>query len=61
MGKSVVRNRMRRRMREAVRLQLSGIGGGWWVVFNPRRAILTVSTEALHREVGKLFAQCKNS
>ena len=61
MGKSVVRNRMRRRMREAVRLHLDEIGMKWRIVFNPRRPILTATAEALEREVGRLFAQCKNS
>ena len=61
MGKSVVRNRMRRRMREAVRLHLGEIGLKWRIVFNPRRPILTVASDALEREVGRLVAQCKNS
>ena len=61
MGKSVVRNRMRRRMREAVRLHLGEIGVKWRIVFNPRRPILTVATAVLEREVGRLAAQCKNS
>jgi ribonuclease P protein component len=61
MGNSVVRNRMRRRMREAVRLHLGEIGMKWRIVFNPRRPILTVASDALEREVGRLVAQCKNS
>lgn len=36
-GKAVVRNRVRRRMREAVRLQLPAIAPGWDVVFIARR------------------------
>jgi len=38
-GKAVVRNRVRRRMREAVRLRRASIVGGWDMVFIARRPI----------------------
>jgi len=60
-GKAVVRNRLKRRMREAVRSQLDRISGGYAVVFNPRRTVLTAPFEELCREVGKVFERCKNS
>lgn len=58
LGKSVVRNRMKRRMREAVRLHLASLGPGWAIVFNPRKALLDVSFDALEREVVRVFAKC---
>ena len=44
-GKAVARNRIRRRVREAVRLQLERLNPQWSIVINPRRKAL----EALHR------------
>jgi ribonuclease P protein component len=38
-GKAVVRNRIRRRMREAVRLRCASIAEGWDLVFIARRPI----------------------
>lgn len=61
MGKAVVRNRLKRRMREAVRLQLWQLDSRWAVVFNPRRPAMSAPLEALERDVVKLFLQCKNS
>jgi ribonuclease P protein component len=61
MGKAVVRNRMRRRMREAVRTKLSGLEPRWRIVFNPRRPVLTAPLEAIRRDIERLFLQCKNS
>jgi ribonuclease P protein component len=60
-GKSVVRNRIRRRMREAVRLHLGQLGLKWRVVFNPRRTVLAAETEAIEKDVERLFARCANS
>ena len=61
MGKSVVRNRMRRRMREAVRLRLDGLNSKWRIVFNPRKPVLAANREAIERDVDRLIKQCKNS
>jgi ribonuclease P protein component len=58
LGKSVVRNRMKRRMREAARLHLSSLGSDWAVVFNPRRALLDAPFEVLEREVERVFSKC---
>jgi ribonuclease P protein component len=60
-GKAVQRNRLKRRMREAVRSQLEALPQGWSVVFNPRRILLSAPFNDLCREVGRVFAQCKQS
>jgi ribonuclease P protein component len=61
MGKAVVRNRMRRRMREAVRLRLADLDAKWSIVFNPRKPVLLATREALDRDVERLIQRCKNS
>jgi ribonuclease P protein component len=58
LGNSVVRNRIKRRMREAVRLQLAILEPQWEIVINPRRKALTAPFEELAREVQRLFSQC---
>jgi ribonuclease P protein component len=58
LGKAVVRNRMRRRVREAVRLNLSRLGSQWEVVFNPRKGALEASFPDLLREVERVFSRC---
>jgi ribonuclease P protein component len=60
-GKAVVRNRLKRRMREAVRSQLNRISANYAVVFNPRRSVLDAPFEDLCLEVGRVFARCKKS
>lgn len=59
LGKSVVRNRVKRRMREAVRQQLYQLEPKWEIVINPRRAVLSAPFEDLAREVSRLFSRCK--
>ena len=59
-GGSVVRNRVKRRMREAVRLHLDGLAPQWSVVLNPRRAVLDADFRELEREVERLFRECGN-
>jgi len=55
LGKAVVRNRIRRRVREAVRLHLEQLNPEWWIVFNPRRKALDAPFQELEREVERLF------
>lgn len=57
-GKAVMRNRMKRRLREALRIRLPQIGQQWDIVINPRRLALTATPEELRREVDRLVAQC---
>jgi ribonuclease P protein component len=56
LGKAVVRNRVRRRLREVVRLQYPQFPKGWDVVFNPRRAIMETSFSQIESEVGRLLS-----
>jgi ribonuclease P protein component len=60
-GKSVRRNRMKRRLREAVRLSLSALPTPWLVVFNCRKALLEGEFPSIQREVERLFARCANA
>lgn len=61
LGKAVVRNRIKRRMRESVRLHLGLLAPGFSVVFNPRKSVLTASFPDLVREVERVFSRCKPS
>jgi ribonuclease P protein component len=61
LGKAVQRNRIRRRLREAIRTQLATAPDNWAIVFNPRRTVLAAPFEDLRREVGRIFARCKQS
>ncbi len=58
-GTAVRRNRLKRRMREAVRLSLPLLGPAWDVVINPRRSGLDAPFEILRRDVERLFSRCK--
>jgi ribonuclease P protein component len=61
LGKAVVRNRMKRRLREATRLHLAELPAAWMIVMNGRKALLDAEFVAIEREVSRLFAQCANS
>ena len=58
-GKAVTRNRIKRRMREAFRLDLRLVGPQWDVVVNPRRAMLNAPFDEVRNEVRKLISRCK--
>ncbi len=61
LGGAVVRNRIKRRVREAVRLRLDQLSPQCEIVFNPRRAAMSSPLPDLIREVEKLFFRCNNS
>jgi len=61
LGKAVVRNRLKRRMREALRPHLAGAPADWSIVFNPRRNVADAPFEDLRREVGRIVERCKQS
>jgi ribonuclease P protein component len=54
----VVRNRIRRRLREAVRHHLARLAPEWEIVFNPRKTLLDAPFDAILRDVEKLFTRC---
>ncbi len=60
-AKSVVRNRIKRRMREAIRMQLHSAPERWSIVFNPRRNVADAPFEELCREIGRILERCRKS
>ena len=56
-GNAVVRNRLKRRLREVVRLQLQGIAVGWDVVLIARPPIARADYREIERAVGRLLRQ----
>lgn len=56
LGGAVHRNRIRRRMREAVRANLSALTASVDVVINPKKSAETVEFALLRGEVGRAFA-----
>jgi ribonuclease P protein component len=55
LGRANVRNLVKRRFREAVRLHLAELSPKWSVVINPRRSSLELPFPALEKEIVKLF------
>ena len=55
LGGAVERNRIRRRMREAVRMHLGALPAGVDVVLHPRRLVLEMDFSRLEREVARVF------
>ncbi|MGD0442992.1 MAG: ribonuclease P protein component [Edaphobacter sp.] len=55
MGKAVDRNRIKRRMREAVRKNLSSLSTPVDVVLHPRRTVIDLEFSILEHEVASVF------
>jgi ribonuclease P protein component len=55
LGNAVVRNRMRRRLREAVRLTPAGTAVAVDVVMNPKKALLSAEFSEIQREIKRAF------
>lgn len=55
LGGAVERNRIKRRLREAVRLRRSTLKSAVDVVINPKKAILTLEFATVLEEVGRAF------
>ena len=55
LGKAVERNRLRRRLREAARLNLGKLGNAVDVVVHPKKSALAASFAQLQEEVARAF------
>jgi ribonuclease P protein component len=58
-GGSVVRNRIKRRMREAFRLHRAELDPRWDIVINPRRTAVSAPFTDLERALTKVIEKCK--
>jgi ribonuclease P protein component len=56
LGSAVERNRIKRRMRAAVRQRLAALWGPVDIVINPRKSVLKAGFEQLLRELEEAFA-----
>lgn len=61
MGKAVDRNRIKRRMREAVRRNLNLLEGPIDVILHPRRSVIDLDFAVLDREVAQVFASIRKA
>ncbi len=57
LGGAVVRNRIKRRLREAARRRLAELAAPVDVVINPKKSVLTLEFAELDREVAQAFAK----
>ncbi|MGD0127249.1 MAG: ribonuclease P protein component [Terriglobia bacterium] len=55
LGKAVLRNRLRRRLREVFRRHRAQLPGGWDILVNPRQPVATVPLRSLEGELLRLF------
>lgn len=60
LGGAVVRNRIKRRLREAFRVRREGIAPQWDIVLNPRRAALTAPFGEIERALEKVIQRCNS-
>ena len=61
LGPAVVRNRIKRRFREAVGFALDQLSPQWSIVINPRSKALNAPFPELRSEVDRLFRRCNGS
>ena len=61
LGGAVERNRMKRRLRESVRLRWPGMRFPLDVVINPKKSVLRVEFAELEHEVGRAFEVIQKS
>jgi ribonuclease P protein component len=61
MGNAVARNRIKRRMREAIRLHLSALTADVDLVLHPKKSVAAVEFESLEREILKLFRSVQSA
>jgi ribonuclease P protein component len=55
LGGAVLRNRIRRRVREVFRQNRWRLAGGWDVVLNPRPSVATIAYPVLEKQLLRLF------
>ena len=60
-GAAVARNRIKRRLREAVRKNWQDLAPGWDIVLNPRRVALDIEFEQIGVAIRSLFQSCKRN
>ncbi len=58
-GKAHERNRIKRRMREAIRRHLELLPAGFDVIFHPRRTVLTLEFAKLEAEIVRILEQAR--
>ena len=61
MGKAVDRNRIKRRMREAVRRNIATLEGPVDVVLHPRRSVIDMDFAMLDREIAQVFSAIRKA
>jgi ribonuclease P protein component len=61
LGGAVVRNRMKRRLREAVRLHWPGVRVAVDIVINPKKSLLKVEFSELGNEISRAFEVIQKS
>jgi len=59
MGKAHQRNRIKRRMREALRRHVDLLPAGFDLIFHPRRNVLTIEFAQLEREIVRILEQAR--
>jgi ribonuclease P protein component len=59
LGGAVVRNRIKRRLKEVFRTHRSAVCGGWDIVLNPRRAAIEAPFGDLERALMKVISRCQ--
>jgi ribonuclease P protein component len=60
-GKAVIRNRIKRRLREVFRLQRAALSPKWDIVLNPRRTAAEAPFVDLERAMRKVIDRCNAS
>jgi ribonuclease P protein component len=59
MGKATDRNRIKRRMREAIRRHVNLLPAGFDLIFHPRRTVLTMDFMQLEAEIVRILQQAR--